>query len=72
MAAHADPRDAVHTLPSTEPAMQFVPRSPVSTRMPLARPRRMPKARSSYPTLSLVRLGRSPLQKLAWIFGFGR
>lgn len=72
MAAHADPRDAVHTLPSTELAMQFAPRSPVTTRMPLAQQRRMPKARSSYPTLSLVRLGRSPLQKLAWIFGFGR
>jgi hypothetical protein len=52
--------------------MQFAPRSPVSTRMPLVQPRRMPKARSSYPALSLVRLGRSPLQKLAWIFGFGR
>ena len=28
--------------------------------------------RTSYPTISIVRLRRSPLQKLAWIFGFGR
>jgi hypothetical protein len=35
-------------------------------------PHRMPKPRSTYPTVSLVPLRRSPLQKLAWIFGFGR
>ncbi len=30
------------------------------------------KPRSSYPTLSVVPLHRSPLRRLAWIFGFGR
>jgi hypothetical protein len=29
------------------------------------------KPRSSYPTLSIFPLHRSPLRKLAWIFGFG-
>jgi hypothetical protein len=29
------------------------------------------KPRSSYPTLSIIPLRRSPLRKLAWIFGFG-
>jgi hypothetical protein len=52
--------------------MQLAPRSQCSLRVSPALQRRMPKARSSYPTLSVVRLGRSPLQKLAWIFGFGR
>ena len=52
--------------------MQLAHRSSCSLRVSPALQRRMPKARSSYPTLSMVRLGRSPLQKLAWIFGFGR
>jgi hypothetical protein len=30
------------------------------------------KPRSSYPTLAITPLHRSPLRKLAWIFGFGR
>jgi len=30
------------------------------------------KPRSHYPSVSCVRLRSSPLQKLAWIFGFGR
>lgn len=30
------------------------------------------KARTHYPTVSLVRLRTSPLRKLAWVFGFGR
>jgi hypothetical protein len=30
------------------------------------------KARSSYPTVSIVRLGRGPLRRLAWIFGLDR
>ncbi|SHM52674.1 hypothetical protein [Rhizobacter sp. OV335] len=52
--------------------MRLAPRSPGSHQSSLARQHRALKARSSYPTLSMVRLGRSPLQKLAWIFGFGR
>ena len=52
--------------------MQLAPRSPGSPQALLAQQRRALKARSSYPTLSVVRLGRSPLQKLAWIFGLGR
>jgi hypothetical protein len=52
--------------------MQFATPSPASRPERPAFQRRPLKARSSYPTLSLVRLGRSPLQKLAWIFGFGR
>jgi hypothetical protein len=38
-------------------------------------PDRLPRRltpRSRYPTVSLVPLYRSPLAKLAWIFGFGR
>jgi hypothetical protein len=34
------------------------------------KPHRMPKPRSTYPTVSLVRLQSGPLRKLAWIFGF--
>jgi hypothetical protein len=31
-----------------------------------------PKPRTHCPTVSVIRLGRSPLRRLAWIFGFGR
>ena len=37
------------------------------------RTRQGPKAApSSHPVASVIRLQRSPLAKLAWIFGFGR
>jgi hypothetical protein len=34
--------------------------------------RQMIRARRSYPTVSLVRLQRSPLERLVWFFGIGR
>ena len=34
--------------------------------------RQPPVPRTSYARVSIIRLSSSPLQKLAWIFGFGR
>ncbi len=33
-------------------------------------PRRLLRLPSTYPRLSILRTHRSPIQKLAWIFGF--
>ena len=37
-----------------------------------AKPSRSLKPRSTYPTISIICLNRSPLRKLAWMFGLGR
>lgn len=34
--------------------------------------RQPPVPRTSYARVSVIRLSSSPLQRLAWIFGFGR
>lgn len=48
--------------------MKLVPISPRKTPMPTTR-RAALRPRTKYPTLKVVPLYRSPLAKLAWIFG---